>query len=108
MPCRKIAISNNVGGVKHCLRTLRPALGDERHFALADGFRFPTKLASNRCGQELSPTQPSLRSQPRTLLNQAFADVGDARFSERPRRYPVGLCIRLQKDYGNPPWWTKR
>jgi len=23
----KIAISNNVGGVKHCLSTLRPALG---------------------------------------------------------------------------------
>src|SRR5712691_8718452 len=38
-----IAISNNVGGVKHCLSTLRPALGKERHFALADGFRFPTK-----------------------------------------------------------------
>src|SRR5438093_5367512 len=37
------AISNNVGGVKHCLRTLRPALGKERHFALVDGFRFPTK-----------------------------------------------------------------
>jgi len=25
--CYKIAISNNVGGVKHCLSTLRPALG---------------------------------------------------------------------------------
>src|SRR5438876_9772075 len=41
--CTDIAISNNVGGVKHCLSTLRPALGKERHFALADGFRFPTK-----------------------------------------------------------------
>jgi len=40
---RNIAISNNVGGVKHCLSTLRPALGKERHFALVDGFRFPTK-----------------------------------------------------------------
>ena len=38
---RKIAISNNVGGVKHCLSTQLPALGDERHFALADGLRFP-------------------------------------------------------------------
>ena len=36
-------LSNNVGGVKHCLSTLRPALGKERHFALVDGFRFPTK-----------------------------------------------------------------
>jgi len=26
-----LAISNNVGGVKHCLSTLRPALGKERH-----------------------------------------------------------------------------
>src|SRR5712691_7717335 len=42
-----------------------------------------------------------------SVLNQLFADVGDARVSERPRRYPAGLCIRLQKDYGNPPWWTK-
>src|SRR2546428_13277317 len=40
---RKIAISNNVGGVKHCLSTLRPALGKERHFALVEGLRFPTK-----------------------------------------------------------------
>ena len=38
---RNIAISNNVGGVKHCLSTQLPALGDERHFALADGLRFP-------------------------------------------------------------------
>src|SRR6266487_842018 len=38
--CCKIAISNNVGGVKHCLSTLRPALGKERHFALVEGFAF--------------------------------------------------------------------
>src|SRR6266566_210944 len=38
---RNIAFSNNVGGVKHCLSTQLPALGDERHFALADGLRFP-------------------------------------------------------------------
>jgi hypothetical protein len=39
---RKIAISNNVGGVKHFLSALRHALGEERHFALVDGLRFPT------------------------------------------------------------------
>ena len=39
--CRKIAISNNVGSVKYVIGTQLPALGDERHFALADGLRFP-------------------------------------------------------------------
>src|SRR5512135_2264126 len=34
----------------------------ERHFALVDGLRFPTWARSNRQGQELGPTQPSLRS----------------------------------------------
>src|SRR5438445_8626501 len=38
---RKIAISNNVGSVKYVIGTQLPALGDERHFALADGLRFP-------------------------------------------------------------------
>jgi hypothetical protein len=35
---RKIAISNNVGGVKHDLSTQWHALRKERHFALVDGF----------------------------------------------------------------------
>ena len=39
---RKIAISNNVGGVKHFLSTLQHALEEERHFALVGGLRFPT------------------------------------------------------------------
>ena len=38
--CRKILISNNVGGVKHILGTRRHALMEERHFALVDGLRF--------------------------------------------------------------------
>src|SRR5207245_5633522 len=38
---RKIAISNNVGSVKYVIGTQLPALGDERHFALADSLRFP-------------------------------------------------------------------
>jgi len=41
--CRKIAISNNVGGVKGSSSTQRRALGEERPFALVDDFRFPTK-----------------------------------------------------------------
>ncbi len=40
--CCKIAISNNVGGVKHFSSTLLHALGEERHFALVGGLRFPT------------------------------------------------------------------
>jgi hypothetical protein len=40
--CRKIPISNNVGGVKHCLRTQQHALKEERRFALVDDLRFPT------------------------------------------------------------------
>jgi hypothetical protein len=39
---REIAISNNVGGVKHFLSTLQHALEEERHFALVGGLRFPT------------------------------------------------------------------
>jgi hypothetical protein len=66
MGWRNIAISNNVGGVKYFLSALRHALGEERHLALVDGLRFPTGLASNRWGQELSPTHPSLRSQLRS------------------------------------------
>jgi hypothetical protein len=38
----KIAISNNVGGVKDDVRTRLHALVEERHFALVDGLRFPT------------------------------------------------------------------
>jgi hypothetical protein len=39
---RKIAISNNVGRVKHFLSTRLHALEEERHFALVGGLRFPT------------------------------------------------------------------
>jgi len=39
---RYIAISNNVGGVKHFLSTRLHALEEERHFALVVGLRFST------------------------------------------------------------------
>jgi hypothetical protein len=39
---RNIAISNNVGAVKHDVSTRLQALVKERHFALVDGLRFPT------------------------------------------------------------------
>ena len=62
----EIAVSNNVGGVKHFSSILLHALEEERHFALVDVCAFQPGLASNRWGQELSPTHPSLRSQPRS------------------------------------------
>ncbi len=37
----KTGVSDNVGGVKHVATTLPHALEQERHFALADGLRFP-------------------------------------------------------------------
>jgi len=40
---RKIAISNNVGGVKRISGTLQRALENERHFALVDYLPRPTK-----------------------------------------------------------------
>src|SRR3954463_5586609 len=61
--CRKISISNNVGSVKYgfehtsvCTHRRAP-FRSRRWFA-----RFQPGLALNRQGQELGPTQPSLRS----------------------------------------------
>ena len=57
--------STNVRGVKTFSSTLRHPLQAEAIFALVEICLANLRLASNRCGQELSPTQPSLRSQPR-------------------------------------------
>ena len=56
-------VSDNVGGVKQFLSTLPHALGEERHFALVEGFAFsnPGSLVIQLC-QELDPTHASLRS----------------------------------------------
>ena len=64
---RNIAISNNVGGVKTFSSTLRRRLLVERHFALVEICQTnPLGSPLIVAGQELSPTQPSLRSQPRS------------------------------------------
>jgi hypothetical protein len=56
------------------LSTLLYALIEERHFALVDRFaRFQPGLAWNRSGQELGPTQPSLRS--RTAIKIRFFEL---------------------------------
>ncbi len=59
---RKIAISNNVGGVKRFSSTLRHALGEERHFALVEAMRAPTKARSQslRSGTQSDPTISSI------------------------------------------------
>jgi hypothetical protein len=39
-------LSDNVGAVKMFSSALRPALGEERHFALVEGLLFPTTARS--------------------------------------------------------------
>jgi hypothetical protein len=92
----KIAISNNVGEVKHYARTLLPAPVEERHFALVDGLRFPTlgPLLIVR-GQALSPlprrgstSRPPVGIRPITLIL-------------RPRRFfPVRWAASVQSGSG--------
>src|SRR5438876_1035616 len=53
----KTGVSDNVGGVKHFSRTLQRALGEERHFALVDGFAFsnPGSLVISQVGNSVRP-----------------------------------------------------
>src|SRR5438046_10160737 len=53
----KTGVSDNVGGVKHFSRTLQRALGEERHFALVDGFAFsnPGCLVISQSGHSVRP-----------------------------------------------------
>src|SRR5438093_4966829 len=53
----KNGLSDNVGGVKHFSRTLQRALGEERHFALVDGFAFsnPGSLVISQVGNSVRP-----------------------------------------------------
>ena len=72
-------------------------LGEERHFALLVGLRF-SNLGSlfNRSGQQLSPTQPSLRSQTAImitcsnspLLRGAGYPIITSVIYSPPRRFP--------------------
>ena len=67
------------------MRTQPRALGEERHFALVDGLRFPTWARANRSGQELSPTQPSLRSPTAIMITCSNSPKG----SGMPNHYVV-------------------
>ena len=73
----KNRLSDNVGGVKFFLSTLRRALVEERHFALVDGFAFSNRrLARNQfSGQELGPTHASLRSQSAIMITTSNSSV---------------------------------
>src|SRR6266704_2784625 len=60
------AHSDNVGGVKHFSRTLQRALGEERHFALVDGFAFsnPGSLVISQVGNSVRPMHLFGRQRP--------------------------------------------
>jgi hypothetical protein len=62
----KNRLSDNVGGVKHFSRTLRRALGEERHFALVDGFAFsnPGSLVISQVGNSVRPMHLFGRQRP--------------------------------------------
>ena len=65
--------------VKQFSSILTRALREERHFALEDGLRVCNLgLASNRWGQELSPTQPSLRSPTAIMITCSNSPVRGA------------------------------
>jgi hypothetical protein len=58
-----ISLSNNVGYVKHVLSNTSACTHRRAPFRSRGWFaRFQPGLAWNRSGQELGPTQPSLRS----------------------------------------------
>ncbi len=66
--CRcKIAISNNVGGVKRFPGAPLPALGEERHFALVGGLRFPTWGSLLIVGVR-TQSDPSISSIPTAIM----------------------------------------
>src|SRR5207244_7244162 len=59
-------LSDNVGGVKHFSRTPQRALGEERHFALVDGFAFsnPGSLVISQVGNSVRPMHLFDRQRP--------------------------------------------
>ena len=70
------------------------ALIKERHFALEEWFcAFPTWLALNRSGQELGPTQPSLRS--RTAIKIRFFELPSLTGSGMPNHYVGDLQLTI-------------
>jgi hypothetical protein len=73
------------------LSTLRHALREERHFALVEICQANLGLASNRSGQELSPTHASLRIEQDGEVPRGVA-IDDA--SPGHRREAVGKSAR--------------
>src|SRR5437588_11056067 len=60
------SLSDNVAGVKHFSRTPQRALGEERHFALVDGFAFsnPGSLVISQVGNSVRPMHLFGRERP--------------------------------------------
>src|SRR5512140_2275782 len=83
---RNIPISNNVGGVKHVFEHTSVCTRRSAPFRSISWFaRFQPGLALNRQGQELSPTQPSLRS--RTAIKIPFIRTPLPTGSGMPNHY---------------------
>src|SRR5215471_8201519 len=69
-------ISNNAGSVNPFFSTPLHALREERHFALVDGFAFPTKGSLViRLGQDLDPTHASVRSATVIMITTSNSSV---------------------------------
>src|SRR5215469_5605203 len=73
----KHRLSNNAGVVKYFFCTPRHALREERHFALVEGFAFPTlRLARNPFQvRSLDPTHASLRSTTSIMITTSNSSV---------------------------------
>src|SRR3954463_4276956 len=91
---RNIAISNNVGSVKYVFEHTsvcthrRAPFRSRRWFA-----RFQPGLALNREGQELGPTQPSLRSL--TAIKIPFIRTPSQAGSGMPNHYVGDLLLTI-------------
>src|SRR5579872_4492898 len=83
---RNISISNNVGDVKHVLSNTSACTRRRAPFRSHSWFALSNLgLALNRSGQELGPTQPSLRSL--TAIKIHFFELPDLQGSGMPNHY---------------------
>jgi len=90
--CRKIAISNNVGTVKHFPSTPLHALGEERHFALVDGLRVPTWARSVSLGSG-TQSDPAISSIPTAIM--ITASNSPVKGSGIPNHYVGELLVTM-------------
>ncbi len=89
-----ITISNNVGDVKHVLSNTSACTRRRAPFRSHSWFALSNLgLALNRSGQELGPTQPSLRSL--TAIKIHFFELPDLQGSGMPNHYIGDLLLTI-------------